>query len=75
MIHTHSISENYLRLFSGMNRRTKLELISWLSNSLLEKDEDEITDWTQFSGIWNKEEADEISESIKDCEKVDLNEW
>ncbi|MCD4791857.1 MAG: hypothetical protein K8R54_01390 [Bacteroidales bacterium] len=31
--------------------------------------------WMQFAGIWDNEEADEISEIIKDCEKVDIKEW
>ena len=31
--------------------------------------------WMQFAGIWENEEADEISEIIKDCEKVDIKEW
>lgn len=32
-------------------------------------------DLEQFAGIWNDEEANEIKEAIKDCEKVDINEW
>jgi Protein of unknown function (DUF2281) len=30
---------------------------------------------TRFSGILTDEEADEISNIIKDCRKIDLNEW
>lgn len=33
------------------------------------------SEWMQFAGIWENEEADEISEIIKDCEKVDIKEW
>lgn len=41
----------------------------------LKKQKTETPDWMKFSGIWNKEEAKEISEIITDCEKVDLNKW
>ncbi len=32
-------------------------------------------DWLQFAGIWNDEEANEISQNIKDCENINLDEW
>ncbi len=40
MIQTHSYTQNYYRLFKNLNDRTKIELINWLSNSLLEKKEE-----------------------------------
>ena len=41
----------------------------------LKKQKPKPSQWMQFAGIWNEEEANEISEVIKDCEKINYNEW
>ncbi len=53
------------------------EILLSLKNFLikLKSQKAKTSEWMQFAGIWNDEEADEMSEIIKDCEKIDLNEW
>ena len=50
-----------------------LSLKDFLNKLKIKKEK--ILDLEQFAGIWNDEETSEIKEAIKDCEKVDINEW
>ena len=54
-----------------------LEILLSLNDFLtkLKTQKTKTSNWMQFAGIWSEEEANEISEIIKDCEKVDLKEW
>ncbi len=53
------------------------EILLNLTNLLkkLKKQKPKTHDWMRFAGIWNDEEANDILHNIKDCEKIDLNEW
>ncbi len=50
-----------------------LNLKNFLNN--LKKQSKKQSEISKFAGIWSSEEANEISEIIKDCEKIDFNEW
>ncbi len=55
------------------NPEILLSLKKYLSK--LKTKKDKTKEWLEFAGIWDNEEANEISDNIKDCKKVDLNEW
>ncbi len=52
MIHTSTIPHNYFWMFKNMNDTAKIELISWLSNSLLEKKEEKTDDFFDCFGAF-----------------------
>ena len=58
MIHSHTILENYFLLFKNMDNRKKIELINWLSNSLLEE-EDKTDDFFDCFGAFISDKSAE----------------
>ncbi len=68
------LKNEFLKEFMQINNR---EIIINLKNFLdeLKNKQKNNTDWVKFAGIWTKEEANEISEIIKDCENIDFKEW
>jgi len=68
MIHTESFTQNYYQLFKNLNDRAKIELINWLSNSLLEKEENKTDDFFDCFGTFiSDKSAEKQIEEIKDA--------
>ena len=66
MIHTHSLTQNNFWFFRNMNRRAKIELINWLSTSLLEKEENEKDDFFDcFGAFISDKTAEQQVEEIR----------
>ena len=66
MIQTHSSIQNYLWFFKNMSRRTKIELINWLSSSLLEKEDTETDDFFDcFGAFISDKSAEQQVEEIR----------
>lgn len=66
MLHIQPITKNYLWLFENMSRRTKIELINWLSSSLLDKEDEETDDFFECFGAFKSEKsAEEQIEAIR----------
>ena len=66
MIQTHSFTQNYSWFFKNMSRRTKIELINWLSSSLLEKEETETDDFFDcFGAFISDKSAEQQVEEIR----------
>lgn len=58
------------------NESTLNELEVFLKISPKTEDSDQRSSFSNFSGIWSKEEADEIEQAIAEgCEQVDPNNW
>lgn len=68
---TVNVSQNQFNVFSNMlesaNDEVKLQLISFLSTSLLKKEKAEKGDWAkEFSGAWeDSRSAEEIIDDIR----------
>ena len=66
MIHTQNLTKNYHWFFQNMDDRSKIEMINWLSNSLLKKETIESDDFFDcFGAFVSDKSAEEQIEEIR----------
>jgi hypothetical protein len=74
---TYSNSDLQFQIWNSVNElnyNQQLKLLDFI-NSLFLKTEHKNNDIIKFAGIIEKDELETMKISIKDCEKIDLNEW
>lgn len=74
---TYGNSELQFQIWNSVNQlnyNQQLKLLDFI-NSLILKPENKNSGLLKFAGIIDKDELETMKISIKDCEKVDLNEW
>ena len=65
---THINLQNYYWLFNTMNDQAKIELISWLSNSLLKKKDEKKDDFFDcFGAFISDKSAEQQVEEIRNA--------
>ncbi len=71
-----TIETRKLRIIERLLKKTDTDLIDKVE-SLLNADEKKVSEsLKKYSGIWTKEEADEMTEIIADgCESIDHADW
>jgi len=74
---TFSNSDLQFQIWNSVNElnyNQQLKLLDFI-NSLFLKPENKNSHLLKYAGIIDKDELETMKISIKDCEKVDLNEW
>ncbi len=78
MIQANNINTNLqiqiLNSVNALDYNQQLKLLDFI-NSLFVKVEHKNNELLKYAGIIDKGDLDTMKNSIKDCEKVDLNEW
>lgn len=74
---TYSNSDLQFQIWNSVNElnyNQQLKLLDFI-NSLFLKAEHKNNDIIKYAGIIDKDDLVTMTNSIKDCEKIDLNEW
>ena len=78
----HNLDDRASKKLNELSRKHGLSLNKTIKKILYEslgiysdKSKDHTEDFTEFFGVWSKEEAKQFELSVQEFEKIDIEEW